>query len=341
MSLALRLRYAVAAHGPRIAVALLLVGALSLGVAGWAYANPPTTTVTDRTDTQTVGTAVHTAAVATGNTSFYEAGTELRDRPVYLLSSAPELRLELDATVPDGRPVRLDQRVSLIYNATYGGDPIWNESRVVHRRDATTRNGSMATATTLDVRGIHRRAADLDRELGSPGNVRVAVRVRVDYETDRYEGTLSETMPLRFADGSYAIDPVRMEETRGTPVTRTVPLPNRDPTPYAVPAALGVVALAAGAGTFALHRREPGPANLRYELQRARYAEWISTGTLPRSVMADAVPMNSLEDLVDVGIDSGKRVIYDPDRGLYAVVDGDVVYQYDEETLPKTYFSDG
>lgn len=341
MSLLIRLRYAVAAHGPRIAVALLLVGALSFGVAGWAYANPPTTTVTDRTDVQTVGAEVRTSAVATGNTSFYEPGTELRNRPVYLLSSAPELRLDLQATVPDGQPVRLDRRVSLVYNATYGGDPLWNDSRVVLRREATVRDGSATARTTLDVREIHRRATELDRELGRRGTVDVSVRVRVDYETDRYDGTLSETVPLRFADESYVINPTDVEETRGTPVTRTVPLPDRDPTPYAIPAALGVVALAAGAGTLVVHRRGPGPADLGHDLQRARYEAWISTGALPRELTADAIPMRSLEDLVDVAIDSDKRVVYDPDRGLYAVVDGDAVYQYDEERLPKTYFTDG
>ena len=330
----------VAEHGPRLAAVLLVLGVLSLGVAGWAYANPPTTTVTDRENPQTVRTSVHTSAVVDGNGSFHAAGTELRDKPVYLLSTTPRLGLDLETDVPAGDPVRLTYRVSTVYNVSYDGKPFWNDSRVAFERTTTTRSGSATARATLDVRRIRQRIERLEDELGSDGRVHAAVRIHVAYETPRYEGAVSKTEPIRVTDRSYSFDPPTLSETRGESVTRTVPLPNRDPLGYLVPGTLGIAALAAAVGTLLWYARTPDSARLADDLQRARYDEWVSEGSLSIPLTSDAVAMRSLEDLVDVAIDAGRRVVYDPDRGVYAVVDGDTVYRYDEGTLPKTHMSD-
>lgn len=47
--------------------------------------------------------------------------------------------------------------------------------------------------------------------------------------------------------------------------------------------------------------------------------------------------MDSLEDLVDVAIDSEKRAIHDRSRGRYAVLDEGVHYYYDPEREPETH----
>ncbi|MDY6780441.1 MAG: DUF5305 family protein, partial [Halobacteria archaeon] len=65
----------------------------------------------------------------------------------------------------------------------------------------------------------------------------------------------------------------------------------------------------------------------RRELHEARYSEWISEGSVPEEADA-SVRMESLEDLVDVAIDSNRRVIHDADEGVYAVIDDATSYYY-------------
>jgi hypothetical protein len=64
---------------------------------------------------------------------------------------------------------------------------------------------------------------------------------------------------------------------------------------------------------------------------RERYAEWISNGEFPTDTDKRYVTISSLEDLVDIAIDSNKRVIYDETLDAYGVADGDIVYYYGDE----------
>lgn len=61
-----------------------------------------------------------------------------------------------------------------------------------------------------------------------------------------------------------------------------------------------------------------------------KYRKWISTGKLPESYVHSPpkVEFPSLGDLVETAIDHGKRVIHDPERGLYFFVDGGVLYVF-------------
>lgn len=76
------------------------------------------------------------------------------------------------------------------------------------------------------------------------------------------------------------------------------------------------------------HRRDVDVAVLRETLTRERFDEWISRGRVPKDTGQRSVYVESLEDLVDVAIDSSKRVIRDPERDQYVVIDGDIVYRY-------------
>jgi hypothetical protein len=67
---------------------------------------------------------------------------------------------------------------------------------------------------------------------------------------------------------------------------------------------------------------------LKMQIDRAQFSEWISEGDFPSGQNRQYVYIESLEDLVDVAIDVNKRVIYDPEIETYAVPDGDIVYYH-------------
>lgn len=325
----LRLRYLLARHGSRIAIALLLVGVASLGSAGWLYAHPPTTEVTDRTNERTIRSEISTRGTPTGATDLYGGERTVRNLPVYLVASMPTPVVEQTTSVPPGQPVDVDQRLVLTYRAVRDDETFWNESTTLERTRTTTTTGSVRTRTTLDVGAIESRRTELQQTVGEAGTVHVALRLEVAYETRRYRGNLSEPVEFQLGDGWYHIEAATAERTHSTPVTRTVPVPTHGVQPSAVLGGLGAVVLLAGVGVARATRTGSEPAATTRELHRLRYAEWISRGSLRTTSGENVVVVASLEELVDVAIDTGSRVIHDVDADRYAVVDGATVYYYD------------
>lgn len=326
-----RAKLLIADHGRTLAIVLAVIGVVALASAGWIYANPPTTTVTDQTERQTFESTLHPSAVVTGESALYRSGERLRDQPVYLTDAAPTLTLDLETTVPEGQSVAVNQRIELVTRATHEGDVFWQRSRLLDQRAVTTTNGTVRSSTEIDVPQVESELAPKQNELGSAGSLSVFVRVTTDYETDRYDGTLNRTTRLHLSERTYEIDPLTLQTTESTPVTREVVIPSRDASAYLLPGAVGATALASAAVVGWLWRRREQWDGLADDIHRARYGEWISSGRLPPALGSQYVHVTSLEDLVDVGIDMGKRVIHDPDRDRYAVIDGEVVYWYGDD----------
>ena len=92
-------------------------------------------------------------------------------------------------------------------------------------------------------------------------------------------------------------------------------------------AVLGLVAVASG-GAIAAKAPQLDEEVLKTEIAHNQYSEWISEGDLLLDSDNEFVAVNSIEDLVNVGIDANKRVIYDPDLSVYTVSDDDVTYYY-------------
>lgn len=68
---------------------------------------------------------------------------------------------------------------------------------------------------------------------------------------------------------------------------------------------------------------------LEIERNRERFSEWITTGTFPSERQYDeTVLVDDLEGLVDVAIDTNKRVIEDTQLGASTVLDDNYVYIY-------------
>lgn len=332
MSFHLRLRYLLAKHGPVLAAGLLVVGTVLLGVAGVAYASPPTTEVTDHTERQTVSSSLTTAATVTGNTSLYEKGETLREQPVYLLDAAPEAELSLVTALSNGVSRSVDHRIELVYTARRGGETFWQQSEPLAVETSTAGEETASTAT-LSMPEVREQRSAYQSEFGQAASVSVSLRTSTVYTVGQYEGELTGNYPISFGDRSYSIQTGETSNTHSTPVTSTRTLPVENYLPFVLPLAGGIGFLLAGAVTGVAVWRSTSDADdeLADALHHTRYAEWISTGRLPGSTTASTVQMESLEELVDVAIDSRKRVIYDPARGAYAVLDSGVQYQYTPE----------
>lgn len=325
----LRVVRLVATHGRVLSIALLVL-AVAAPVAGYAtQEDPGTRTVVDHVDRQTVDMAASTSATVTENTSLWTKGTRLEDRSLYLYDATPvfELTVRTDA---GGHAVNATQEVALVYRAHYGGESFWTDTRTIARSSGSGER--VVTNVSVNVTRVRKRVRELEHELDGAGAVDVAVRVTTTYDMGTYEGRLNASAPLSFTNGGYALGgSLGDERAHSTRVTRTV---TESSGPGLLPyfASGGLAALAA-VGVAVLAWRTPDLARVEYEIDRAAYAEWISRGTLPDGP-ADwdgrTVAMASLDDLVNVGIDGRTRVVYDPGRATYAVVDGRTLYYYED-----------
>ncbi|WP_436936437.1 DUF5305 family protein [Halovenus marina] len=74
---------------------------------------------------------------------------------------------------------------------------------------------------------------------------------------------------------------------------------------------------------------------IQYRAERSEFEEWISHGTLPADVdERTVVEVDSLEDLVDVAIDSNRRVVADQSRNSYVVILEETIYRFTAPPSP-------
>jgi hypothetical protein len=329
MSTALRVRWTVGRYGPTLVALLLLLGVLGLGTAAWAYTQPQYETTTAQEFPQAVGASVETSAVVTGNSSLYERGEHLEDRPAYLLSASPNATLSIDARVPDGVQTRLDEQLVLELTGTKDGEEFWRDTRVLINRTRRVNASAPNTSVTLNVSRLDQELAAVREEVGRIGVFQSRLRLVVAYSTNRYSGTLTAAAPLQITDRAYWIDgSLSAEESRTTTVTERVQT-RPDPATYLGPGLAGLLAFLVG-GVVWVRYREVDLTSVETAISRSRYTEWISSGEFPSGPNKRHIRINDLEGLVDVAIDSNKRVIYDESYGAYAVADGDLVYYFAE-----------
>ena len=205
--------------------------------------------------------------------------------------------------------------------------------------DATVE--AVGTAPDLGPAGERLTVVEARATTGGVGTVRVEVEAISVYQTDAYSGQTSAATPLRVTERAYEVEtPQRDQQTNVTTEQRaaaggasgTGPLRILNGTTLRdLGTGLGgFVALGLAALVWLTSKRIGDFGNFRQHYERVRYAEWISRGSVPATGKHARVPVETLVDLVDIAIDSEKRVIYDVSKEIYAVVDGNLMYEFRE-----------
>jgi hypothetical protein len=330
MSVAARSKWLVARYGIPLAVVLGLIGVLALGGAYSAYTNPPTEQVSTAVYDQRIESETTTSAVVTGDTDLYQDGATLENKPVYFVNATRNLTFRTVTSLPEGEPVNITQRLSLQHRATRDGKPFWSERRTLVTTEQQAATGQIATETTVDMRTVQQTVAERRSEIGTVGTLQTVVRLRVDYETANYSGTLNATAPVVLTERAYWIegslaDGQTHEKTTSQEITQPPDL-----TRVGGLSMFGVFMLGL-AGILGISSVRGFDLDvIETELARSRYDEWISRGDLPTKSEKQYISIDTLEDIVDIAIDSNKRVIYDRRYEAYGVVDDDIVYYYAE-----------
>jgi len=335
-------------------LAAVVVGlALAAGggyVAYDAHVDGAETVVEERTaGTWTVDSEFEHAATVERETSVFSAGERLVGRPLYFTTVAPGLEGTYTITHDntDGESAVATVDLSWAVRSVEEIDDLevvhWEQRALLDRLDAVEIADSDSVATTVEVNVTEMlaRIEEVEEELGAnPGEAEVVLVAETTVETSVAGETLrderTDRITIRPDEAVYrvtaAVEDQRSFDTTEQ-VTRTV-----EPSVLAryggpLVAALGLLWVA-GLGIARWHdaldvtdhERE------RYEFETARedFDEWISRAQLPDVTDRTTVRAASFADLVNIAIDSDRRVI--EDDGRYAVLVDDVVYTYEVPT---------
>jgi hypothetical protein len=350
----LRTRATLERYATVLVVACVVLAAAGAFVAYGAHGTPNTTTETRTVDEwRLAGSFTHEATVReNANTTAFEPGSTVGNRSTYFMPVMPELDGEFAlAYESEDRPVgvRLSRRVVVrSVEPTPGEDGravYWTETRSLAERTTTLRPDERATVPfALNVSETFAAARNESDRLGDPGMIQVLVVVDVTATRRTAEATnrsVSFVLPVT-GDGSlYRVE----DDPRTARYNRTTTATVADP-PGPLRAYGGPIAFVGGlGGALALvvaRRRDlvgvtaAERAYLAYRDDRADYADWITSASLPESALdRQRVVVDTLADLADVAIDAGERVVHDADRGTYVVVHDDYAYTFQPPADPR------
>lgn len=343
-----RLRVGVVDNFEVLVVAALLIGAVGGFLTYTTAGSDATETVTRETASwQSTGEFTHRATVVDGTAAF-ESGTVLRNRSVYFLRVTPILdgAFVYGYQASDSGDLDVTTTITLRYQSVSASDEgsqtvYWRVERQLRRSSASLAPGERArTPFSVNVSAAAAEAQRIDEELGgTPGDVQVVVVARTAISGTRngrsVETTRVNQTRIVTSGGTYSVrNDGPWPASGGQETDVTVPA-DSDPLRSAGGPALLVAGLGGLAGLGLFRRSDNFTVTdaerelSAYESEREEFDEWITTGRLPESTFAQTrIEVDSLAGLVDVAIDSERRVIQDTDRDVFAVLTDGYRYMY-------------
>lgn len=336
----------------RFTVVLALLVALA-AVGGWAaytaHISPGEQTEEQVISTGSVsGSYDHGATVKEQNPA-YAIDSRLSQRAIYPLEATPELDgayvFSYSDTSASDASVEIEQTVTV--RAVQEETVVW--SNQLDSRTVTTENvdpGEQVTVPlSVDMNSVQQQISRIEESLGVlPGSTEVIVETNpvlsktLNGEPQRIERT--ETLTVIPDRNVYKVttDAAGVTETAQTERITTTrergPLMSIGGPLGVVMAVLSILSLAWGRHTGKLTLTAREQAWLNYCDDRAEFDEWITRVELPSdtrdSTQARAA---SLQDLVDVSMDTDAPVVEDPLTGDFFVTDGTQMYRYSPPEL--------
>jgi hypothetical protein len=339
---------------------LLAVGFLLVAAAGGFLTYSAQTTPETEARTETVGTwsvqgGFDHGAVVQRETAVFAAGERLEDRSLYFSGPTPILEGQYILS-HEGETEAASGTIDLqlVIEATEeqsaaGGGPEETETVVYWRETEPLGEANIEDLPPgeqrrvefeLNTTALNGRIDAIEAELGaSPGTTSIAVVAETDLSAEvagqRFADARSDRLEISPGGGTYSVE-ADLTESESYEATRTTQVPV-EPSPltlYGGPILLLVGLLGAGATVaadrmdlFVLTDREK--RRLEYARTRDDLDEWISAGTVPDEDDRTVVELDSLRDLVNVAIDSDRRVIEQSGSPRFVVLDDDARYVFD------------
>lgn len=347
MSTLTRLKYYIAVYASTLGIVFAILAIASVGVAGHTYLNPPIKQIPgEEVNVQnfeaTIEHSAHVIDINTNKTQSYEPGEVLRNQPVYNRETMPEVTLTMKADIPDDRPVNISYQLMLRHSATYGGEELWQDEDairneitkdVIENKTTQVEDGDFVSSTTIRIDKLERMISEA-QQVTTVGSISSQLGFKLSYNSPvqgggTYEGQLSSFIQPEISGQAYSFpsDWADEETKRQSTQSETKEL---DPNIQRVGmfALIGVLLGAAAVGVIWWRNNNVNIQELETIITKEKHSPWISEGEFPTDTSNQYVYITSLQDLVDIAIDTNKRVLYDNEMESYALVDESIIYYY-------------
>ena len=295
-------------------------------------------------------TAYEHSAVITNDSLVFNKSERVRNRPVYYVN----LTRELDVTyvyehTAETGSVNVTTDVRLRYRGVEGDTVLWQyaEPLASGRDKGVTNEDNHTVSTAIEIDSVFETIQTIERQLGAAGTIEIRIVAASSVEGTLAGQSVSETyestMPMTVNPQTFRVLEVNTVDESGQR-TETVEQPVDPGTAEAVGSIL-LVLLGVGGAAGLLFAQRSGYATvspeereiLEIRQQEQEFSEWITRGTFPSERDYEAtILVDDLEGLVDVAIDTNKRVIKDEQLGVSSVLDGDFAYLYVRPDSPAS-----
>lgn len=328
-------------------VALLIVTLLT---GWWAYSinlNPSVETEQRLAEQWSESTSYSHSVEIQRESLAFESGEVVENRPLYYTAIADELggtyqyQYQADSGNVD---VRTETFLLVQAGELDDGqieDPFWELSETLRSDSESIEPGEDHTVEfSVDIQSVLETIATVEAELDSTqGTVDVRV-VSVTERTGTVEGesvddTYQSEMPMVVEPSTFRVTETEtVDETHESFETVEV---LAEPSPLTAYGSIILFGVVVALLLSVVGLRYNGYTELSDEetelleitQARERFSEWITTGEFPSErEYEETVLVDDLEGLVDVAIDTNKRVIEDTQLGVYTVLDDAYIYIY-------------
>jgi hypothetical protein len=297
-------------------------------------------------------------------TPVWPAGTELEaDRALYSYAGNPRIHIRpyVEVATPQPRSLQAVTTLTLeMQGQTLDGAPLWAlpvQEPAALTLHLQTSGSALAEAhsplpeAVIDLVPIRDRMLLIREQLGfmqSAHTIEATLVVRLTPAPPETGGStpaapatdeilLTASLPFRLEPQGFAtaqpLAKLAASETRTHKISQQAPFPVSytdrllDQWPWLL-AGFGALAAVALQGVL---RRRDGAGDPTQRPEHRRFKAWITEGAVGQEGALRA-SVTSLEGLVDLAIDTGKRVIFDRRGNTYNVLDSDIVYTYTADT---------
>lgn len=290
----------------------------------------------------------HSALIVNESVPF-EQGEVVENRPIYYTTISDDLNVTYQYEHTADAELDVSADVRLRFRSTDGEEIFWevDEPRASQGPESVSADGNHTVETSVNIATIQNTIAEIEEQLGTEGSVEIAVIAATTVEGSVDGETVSQTheslMTLAVSQTSFRVTETETIDEDHT-TTDTVEIPDEASlfemlvSLFAFSGSLTVV----GALAFVRYRGYIALSEEEAELleiyqQEQEFSEWITSGTFPSERDYEAtILVDDLEGLVDVAIDTNKRVIKDEQLGVSTVLDNDYAYIYVRPDSPAS-----
>ena len=345
----LRVRALLDSYFPILVVVALL---LAVGLGFWTYQVYAVEEVDteERIVTQwSESTEYEHSSIVVNESVPFPAGERIENRPIYYTTISDDLDVTYRYEHTAESELEVSTDVRLRFRSTDGEEIFWEvtEPLASGGPQSVSEAGNHTVDATVNIRSVLGTIEDVEEQLGTEGSVEITViavsNVEGTVDGDSVQQVHESTMTLAVSESSFRVlETETIEENHQRSETVEIP---QQPSTFELFGSLlafsgsltllGALAFVRQRGYISLSEEEAELLTLHQQEQE--FSDWITTGTFPSERDYEAtILVDDLEGLVDVAIDTNKRVIKDEQLGVSTVLDSDYAYIYVRPDSPAS-----